>query len=62
MSTIQLCDEIGLSRDSVNKLRRDGVLIPGRDFYRAHGRRAPMFWSVDSVVQALLSRTALAET
>ena len=62
MSTIQLCDEIGLSRISVNKLRRDGVLIPGRDFYRGHGRRAPMFWSVDSVVQALRSRTALAET
>ena len=62
MSTIQLCDEIGLSRDSVNKLRRDGVLIPGRDFYRGHGRRAPMFWSVDSVVQALRSRTDLAET
>ena len=62
VSTIQLCDEIGLSRDSVNKLRRDGVLIPGRDFYRGHGRRAPMFWSVDSVVQALRSRTALAET
>ena len=62
MSTIQLCDEIGLSRDSVNKLRRDGVLIPGRDFYGGHGRRAPMFWSVDSVVQALRSRTALAET
>ena len=62
MSTIQLCDEIGLSRDSVNKLRRDGVLIPGRDFYRGHGRRAPMLWSVDSVVQALRSRTALAGT
>ena len=62
VSTIQLCDEIGLSRDSVNKLRRDGVLIPGRDFYRGHGRRAPMFWSVDSVVQALRSRTALAGT
>ena len=62
VSTIQLCDEIGLSRDSVNKLRGDGVLIPGRDFYRGHGRRAPMFWSVDSVVQALSSRTALAET
>ena len=62
MSTIQLCDEIGLSRDSVNKLRRDGVLIPGRDFYSGYGIRAPMFWSVDSVVQALRSRTALAET
>ena len=62
MSTIQLCDEIGLSRDSVNKLRRDGVLIPGRDFYRGHGRKAPMFGSADSVVQALRSRTALAES
>ena len=62
VSTIQLCEEIGLSRSTVNKLRRDGVLIPGRDFYRGHGRRAPMFWSVDSVRQALRSRTALAES
>ena len=62
VSTIQLCEEIGMFRNTVNKLRRDGVLIPGRDFYRGHGRRAPMFWSVDSVVQALRSRTALAES
>ena len=62
VSTIQLCEEIGLSRSTVNKLRADGVLIPGRDFYRCHGRRAPMFWSVNSVVQALRSRTALAES
>ena len=61
VSTIQLCEEIGLSRSTVNKLRADGVLIAGRDFYRGHGRRAPMFWSVNSVVQALRSRTALAE-
>ena len=62
VSTIQLCEEIGLSRDSVNKLRADGVLIPGRDFYRGHGRRAPMFWSINSVRQALRSRTALTES
>ena len=62
VSTIQLCEEIGLSRDSVNKLRADGVLIPGRDFYRGHGRRSPMFWSVNSVRQALRNRTALAES
>ena len=62
VSTIQLCEEIGLSRDTVNKLRADGVLIPGRDYYRGHGRRAPMFWSVDAVIQALRSRTALAES
>ena len=62
VSTNQLCEEIGLSRDSVNKLRRDGVLIPGRDFYRGHGSRSPMFWSVDSVRQAMRSRTALAES
>ena len=62
VSTIQLCEEIGLSRDTVNKLRADGVLIPGRDYYRGHGRRSPMFWSVDAVIKALRSRTALAES
>ena len=62
VSTKVLCEEIGLSRSTVNKLRRDGVLIPGRDFYRGHGIRSPMFWSVDSVRQALRSRTALAES
>ena len=62
VSTIQLCEEIGMCRNTVNKLRRDGVLIPGRDFYRGHGRRSPMFWSIDSVRQALRSRTALAES
>ena len=62
VSTIQLCEEIGLSRSTVNKLRADGVLIPGRDFYRGHGRRAPIFWSTNAVVQALRSRTALAES
>ncbi len=62
VSTIQLCEEIGFSRGTLDKLRRDGVLIPGRDFYRGHGSRSPMFWSVDSVRQALRSRTALAES
>ena len=62
VSTIQLCEEIGLSRSTVNKLRADGVLIPGRDFYRGHGRRAPMYWSVDAVIKALRSRTDLAES
>ena len=62
VSTIQFCEEIGMCRNSVNKLRADGVLIPGRNFYRGHGRRSAMFWSVDSVRQALRSRTALAES
>gem|GEM_PF-6689195 len=62
VSTIQLCEEIGLSRDSVNKLRADGVLIPGAHFYRGHGRRAPMYWSTNAVIETLRSRTALAES
>ena len=62
VSTIQLCKEIGMCRHTVNKLRRDGVLIPGRDFYRGHGKGSPMFWSIDSVRQALRSRTDLAES
>ena len=62
VSTNQLCEEISLSRDTVNKLRRDGVLIPGRGFYRGHGRRSPMMWSKSAVIQALRSRTALSES
>ena len=62
VSTIQLCEEIGLSRSTVNKLRRDGVLIPGCHYYRGHGRRAPMYWSTNAVIKALRSRTALAES
>ena len=62
VSTIQLCEEVGMSRSTLDKLRRDGVLLPGREFYRLHGRRSPMRLSVDAVVQALRSRSALAET
>lgn len=62
VSTIQLCEKIGLSRSTVNKLRADGVLIPGCHYYRGHGRRAPMHWSTNAVIQALRSRTALAES
>ena len=62
VSTIQLCEEVGMSRSTLDKLRRDGVLLPGREFYRLHGRRSPMMWSVDAVIQALRSRTALAES
>ena len=62
VSTIQLCEEVGMSRSTLDKFRKDGVLLPGREFYRGHGRRAPMFWSVDAVIQALRSRSALAES
>ena len=62
VSTIQLCDEVGMSRSTLDKLRRDGVLLGGREYYRLHGRRSAMMWSIDAVVQALRSRTALAET
>ena len=62
VSTIQLCEEVGMSRSTLEKLRRDGVLLPGREFYRLHGRSSPMMWSVDAVIQTLRSRTALAET
>ena len=62
VSTIQLCEEVGMSRSTLDKLRAEGVLLPGREFYRLHGRRSPMFWSKDAVIQALRSRTALAES
>ncbi len=62
VSTIQLCEEVGMSRSTLDKFRKDGVLLPGQEFYRGHGRRAPMRWSVDAVIQALRSRSALAES
>ena len=62
VSTIQLCKEIGLSRSTLDKLRKEGALLPGREFYRLHGRRSPMMWSKNAVIKALRSRTALAES
>ena len=62
LSTTMLCQEVGMSRSTLDKLRRDGVLLPGREFYRLHGRRSPMMWSKDAVIKALRSRTALAES
>ena len=62
LSTTMLCQEVGMSRSTLDKLRRDGVLLPGREYYRLHGSRSPMMWSKDAVIQALRSRTALAES
>ena len=62
LSTTMLCQEVGMSRSTLDKLRRDGVLLPGREFYRLHGRRSAMMWSKNAVIQALRSRTALAES
>ena len=62
LSTTMLCQEVGMSRSTLDKLRRDGVLLPGREFYRLHGRRSPMMWSENAVIQALRSRTALTES
>ena len=62
ISIIQLCEEVGMSRSTLDKYRKDGVLLSGREFYRGHGRKAPMMWSVDAVIQALRSRSALAES
>ena len=62
VSTIQLCEEVGMSRSTLDKLRKEGVLLPGVHQYRLHGRRSPMRWSVDAVIQTLRSRSALAES
>jgi len=62
LSTTMLCQEVGMSRSTLDKLRKEGALLPGREFYRLHGRRSPMMWSKNAVIQALRSRTALAES
>ena len=60
--TIQLCEEIGLSRSTVSKLRRDGVLIPSAHYYRGHARRALMYWSTNAVAQTVRCHTACLES
>ena len=62
VSTIQLCAEIGVSRSTLDRLRNDGVLLPGVHWYRLHGRRSPMYWSTNTVIETLRSRTALVES
>ena len=54
--------EINLSSKTLQRFRKDGVLLPGRDFYRSIGKRGPLFWNRDSVIQAIRARTALTES
>ena len=54
--------EINLSSKTLQRFRKDGVLLPGRDFYRSVGKRGPLFWNRHSVIQAIRARTALTES
>ena len=54
--------EINLSSKTLQRFRKDGVLLPGRDFYRSIGKRGPIFWNRDSVIQAIRCRTASLES
>ena len=54
--------EINLSSKTLQRFRKDGVLLPGRDFYRSIGKRGPLFWNRDSVIQAIRCRTASLES
>ena len=58
VTTIELCEEIGLSRSTVDRLRQSGDLIPTHHFYRGRGSRSPMLWNVAAVLQTLRVRTA----
>ena len=62
VTTIELCEEVGMSRSTLDRLRKAGVLLQGVHGYRLHGRRSPIFWNVDAVIQTLRSRSVLLET
>ena len=62
VTTIELCEEVGMSRSTLDRLRKAGVLVPGVHQYRLHGSRSPIFWRVDAVIQTLRSRSVLRET
>ena len=62
VTTIELCEEVGMSRSTLDRLRKAGVLVPGVHNYRLHGSRSAIFWRVDAVIQTLRSRSVLRET
>ena len=40
-----------MTRSKLDKLRHDGALLLGREFYRLHGRRSPLLCNKDAVIQ-----------
>ena len=62
VTTIELCEEVGMSRSTLDRLCKAGVLVPGVHNYRLHGSRSAIFWRVDVVIQTLRSRSVLRET
>jgi len=54
--------EINLSSKTLQRFRRAGVLLPGCHFIRSVGKRGPLLWNRDSVVQAIRCRTASLES
>ena len=62
VTTIELCEQVGMSRSTLDRLRKAGVLLPGVHHYRLHGSRSPMFWRVDAVIQTLRCRSTVAES
>tara|TARA_Y100000015_G_scaffold42550_2_gene50277 strand:+ start:218 stop:436 length:219 start_codon:yes stop_codon:yes gene_type:complete len=62
VTTIELCEEVGMSRSTLDRLRKAGVLLPGVHNYRLHGRRSALFWRVDAVIETLRCRSIVRET
>tara|TARA_B100001057_G_scaffold442589_1_gene478087 strand:- start:135 stop:347 length:213 start_codon:yes stop_codon:yes gene_type:complete len=62
ISTECMAAEINLSSKTLQRFRKEGVLLPGRDYYRSVGKRGPLFWNRHSVLQAIRGRTALLES
>ena len=62
ISTEWMAAEVNLSSRTLLRFRKEGVLLPGRDYYRSVGKCGPLFWNRHSVLQAIRGRTALLES
>ena len=62
VTTIELCEELSISRSTLDRLRKAGVLVPGVHNYRLYGSRSALFWRVDAVIETLRCRSIVRET
>ena len=62
VSTEWMAAEINLSSKTLQRFRKAGVLLPGRDYYRSVGKRGPLFWNRHSVMKAIRCRSARLES
>ena len=62
ISTEWMAAEINVSTKTLQRLRKDGVLLGGVHFYRTRSQTGPLFWNRDAVVQAIRRRSTCLES